>query len=398
MRICVYHTETCKPLRFPGTTSVCDKNLKKGRHPKGTVCMFDCREGCVKRTGGRRRVCKVRGRSKWWTGGRSLECESCTHWTRWYNRDNPSGRGDNEAFPWLRNENPGQICSAPSAIEARVRGTLTPASHTGEQFYRFDTIVGFACFNIHQTDGYCLDYEVRFCCSQNPPYASCLVWPLYGPSADENYTQSFCVNYDVLLPEVTALTSTFSRSLAELGLSNVLTDLEDLRDVGLIPFAGELGPITGGGDGACTHWTRWYNRDHPSGNGDYENLLYLRRENPGQICSAPSAIEARVRGTLTPASQTGEQFLNFDTTVGFECRNIDQTDRYCLDYEVRFCCPLVHGSRRRRQFVESTHWNRVGDVTSLVYDADSGAEEQLVSFAAPNLEDIGENEHLLDGC
>ncbi|XP_066295027.1 E-selectin-like [Branchiostoma lanceolatum] len=37
--------------------------------------MFDCREGCVKDTGNRRRVCKVRGRSKWWTGGRGLKCD-----------------------------------------------------------------------------------------------------------------------------------------------------------------------------------------------------------------------------------------------------------------------------------------------------------------------------------
>ncbi|XP_066291079.1 cartilage intermediate layer protein 1-like [Branchiostoma lanceolatum] len=178
----------------------------------------------------------------------------CTRWTSWYDRDNPSGTGDWETLTDLRRENPGQICSAPLAIEARRRGTQTPASQTDEQFSYFDTTVGFVCKNNDQTDRYCLDYEVRFCCAP------------------------------------------------------------------------------------CTRWTSWYDRDNPSGTGDWETLTDLRRENPGQICSAPSAIEARRRGTQTPASQTGEQFSYFDTTVGFVCKNSDQTDRYCLDYEVRFCC------------------------------------------------------------
>ncbi|XP_078586403.1 uncharacterized protein LOC144868277 isoform X2 [Branchiostoma floridae x Branchiostoma japonicum] len=126
--------------------------------------------------------------------------------------------------------------------------------------------------------------------------ASCLVRPLYGPSADDNYSPDACVNYDVLHPEVTALTRSYNKSLAELGLSNVLRDLEDLRDVGLIPFGGRVGPITSG-----------------------------------------------------------------------------------------------NGTRRRR---EATHWSRVGNVTSLVYDADSGGEEGLVAFAAPDLENLGEADYL----
>ncbi|XP_066276185.1 cartilage intermediate layer protein 1-like isoform X2 [Branchiostoma lanceolatum] len=65
----------CKPLAFKDTTSLCDKEPNgEGWYRDGTVCMLDCREGCVKKTGGRRRVCKVRGRSKWWTGGRGLQC------------------------------------------------------------------------------------------------------------------------------------------------------------------------------------------------------------------------------------------------------------------------------------------------------------------------------------
>ncbi|XP_019619554.1 PREDICTED: fibropellin-1-like [Branchiostoma belcheri] len=65
----------CKPLVFPDTIRDCDKEPNaEGRYPSGTVCNFECRLGCVKDTGGTERVCKVKGRSKWWTGGRGLKC------------------------------------------------------------------------------------------------------------------------------------------------------------------------------------------------------------------------------------------------------------------------------------------------------------------------------------
>ncbi|CAH1257364.1 NOTCH2 [Branchiostoma lanceolatum] len=68
--------KTCKPLNFPDTTSTCHPAAKAdGRYPKGTICTFDCNEGCIRLQGVRQRVCKVKGRTKWWTGGRGLECE-----------------------------------------------------------------------------------------------------------------------------------------------------------------------------------------------------------------------------------------------------------------------------------------------------------------------------------
>ena len=41
-------------------------------------------------------------------------------------------------------------------------------------------------------------------------------------------------------------------------------------------------------------WTKFYNRDRPSGTGDWETLTSLRAENPGQICANPIAVEARL--------------------------------------------------------------------------------------------------------
>ncbi|XP_019630974.1 PREDICTED: fibropellin-1-like isoform X2 [Branchiostoma belcheri] len=65
----------CKPLTFPDTVRSCNQAPNaEGWYRDGTVCNFACRRGCVKDTGGTRRVCKVKGRSKWWTGGRGLKC------------------------------------------------------------------------------------------------------------------------------------------------------------------------------------------------------------------------------------------------------------------------------------------------------------------------------------
>ncbi|XP_078664899.1 uncharacterized protein LOC144907570 [Branchiostoma floridae x Branchiostoma belcheri] len=116
-----------------------------------------------------------------------------------------------------------------------------------------------------QNGGTCVDGVNTYSCNCDPGYegdhcetAQCLLSPLYGQSADEEYSRSSCVNYDVLLPEVTKLTTSFPTSLVEVGLSNVLTDLEELRDLGLIPFEGSVGPL---GNGARRrrsppHWSR----------------------------------------------------------------------------------------------------------------------------------------------
>ncbi|XP_023816898.1 cartilage intermediate layer protein 2-like [Oryzias latipes] len=64
-------------------------------------------------------------------------------------------------------------------------------------------------------------------------------------------------------------------------------------------------------------WTEWFDRDNPSGSGDWELLSDLRKENPGKICETP-------------------QYYN--PTQGFVCRNEDQTFKKCWDYEVRFGC------------------------------------------------------------
>lgn len=53
-------------------------------------------------------------------------------------------------------------------------------------------------------------------------------------------------------------------------------------------------------------WTKWYDRDNPSGTGDWELISNLKTENPGEICNSPLYIEAVTTDTLTPAISTGE--------------------------------------------------------------------------------------------
>ncbi|KAI8494281.1 hypothetical protein Bbelb_280410 [Branchiostoma belcheri] len=86
-------------------------------------------------------------------------------------------------------------------------------------------------------------------------------------------------------------------------------------------------------------WTDWFNRDQPWGDEDNEMLTHLRQDYPGQICATPTAVHARVNSTHQEASLTGQHIHSYDTTAGFVCRNVDQPDGVCLDYEVRFCCP-----------------------------------------------------------
>ncbi|XP_069371519.1 uncharacterized protein [Paralichthys olivaceus] len=88
--------------------------------------------------------------------------------------------------------------------------------------------------------------------------------------------------------------------------------------------------------GVC--WTKWYNRDYPSGTGDWELLSNLKTENPGEICDNPIYIEAVTTDTMTPAISTGENFYAYNPTVGFVCRKEDQKSGQCRNYKVRFGC------------------------------------------------------------
>uniref|UniRef100_A0A3Q1GSN4 Si:dkey-205h13.2 n=1 Tax=Acanthochromis polyacanthus TaxID=80966 RepID=A0A3Q1GSN4_9TELE len=84
--------------------------------------------------------------------------------------------------------------------------------------------------------------------------------------------------------------------------------------------------------------TDWFDHDDPTLNGDYEVLSDLLSIYPRQICPQPIAIEVQtIYGE--PASNTSDNFLNYDATYGFACVNAAQGRRSCGDYKVRFTCP-----------------------------------------------------------
>ncbi|XP_049581800.1 mucin-5AC-like [Syngnathus scovelli] len=87
-------------------------------------------------------------------------------------------------------------------------------------------------------------------------------------------------------------------------------------------------------------WTSWFDRDDPSGTGDYETLYELYKEYPGKICEHPKGIEVR---TILGESlgSTANVIQASDTHTGFICSNADQPYNWpCQDYKVRFLCPL----------------------------------------------------------
>uniref|UniRef100_A0A8C5EQS8 WxxW domain-containing protein n=1 Tax=Gouania willdenowi TaxID=441366 RepID=A0A8C5EQS8_GOUWI len=81
----------------------------------------------------------------------------------------------------------------------------------------------------------------------------------------------------------------------------------------------------------------WFDRDDPSGSGDWETFKDLYKENPGKICPHPRSIEAQtLSGQKAPAP--GDEVILIWPTIGLICKNKDQKDGKCEDYRVRFRC------------------------------------------------------------
>lgn len=82
-------------------------------------------------------------------------------------------------------------------------------------------------------------------------------------------------------------------------------------------------------------WSEWLDRDRASGSGDFE-----LRANFGHICANPTGIEGRVNGTVFQSREDAPDILSsFSAERGLVCRNAEQSDRYCNNYQVRFFCP-----------------------------------------------------------
>ncbi|XP_025030322.1 mucin-5AC-like [Python bivittatus] len=238
--------------------------------------------------------------------------------TIWFNQDNPSGEGDQELLVDLQRLNPHQICSEPLQIEVQTIDGI-PASETGQHFAINDANVGFSCINAEQGKGQrCHDYRVRFTCS----------W-------------SFCKgSQELSTPRPKPLTSLAPTSTLAQNQSAPQFPVEgsSLEPVTVLtPTTPEIKIGAQVEEQACK--TPWFDRDDPSGTGDYELLPDLMDEYPDALCLQPVGIEIQTWDGV-PASETGQHFTINDASHGFACINAQQRKGVlCLDYQVRFFCP-----------------------------------------------------------
>ncbi|XP_061457359.1 uncharacterized protein LOC133372578 isoform X2 [Rhineura floridana] len=273
----------------------------------------------------------------------------CT--TRWFDRDDPSGVGDFETVFDLRKEYPGEICLQPTGIEAQTLEGM-PASSTGQIFHPFNPEEGFACVSKEQHDGFCWDYKVRFTCPldfcsgcttrwfdrDNPSGKGDyeLLVDLRSKYPDQICKEPLSINVQTLdgIPahqtgqkfSVYDSTRGFACVNAEQGPGQFCRDY-------VVRFTCPESFCSG-----CK--TRWFDRDNPSGKGDYELLFNLRSEYPDKICSEPLAMNVQTVDGI-PAQQIGQRFSVFDPLKGFACVNDEQegASKYCRDYKVQFTCP-----------------------------------------------------------
>ncbi|XP_060707891.1 uncharacterized protein LOC132833546 [Hemiscyllium ocellatum] len=205
----------------------------------------------------------------------------CSCKTEWFDRDDPSGKGDSEDLVNLRKDYPEQICSNPIACEVATTAGDSAGS-TGDNIPECSILNGFTCTNADQEDGNCKDYKIRFICPESFfhwlshwAFADILEFVEAFPSphsVDEFLSVYLCKTCQIINMDTTITCQ-----------KTVHMHMED----------------------TCNCKTQWFDRDNPSVTGDYEDLENLRKEYPNQICSSPTACEVETT-TGVPASNTGD--------------------------------------------------------------------------------------------
>jgi len=96
--------------------------------------------------------------------------------------------------------------------------------------------------------------------------------------------------------------------------------------------------IVGYCDLRTSSWTAWHDRDDPTVTGDWEVRDHYK---PSGTCAGlktpPTAIQGRLVKSKLPWTSSGE-VLSVDPDDGLICENRLQVDKFCEDYEVRYCC------------------------------------------------------------
>ncbi|XP_064404368.1 uncharacterized protein LOC135349713 [Halichondria panicea] len=91
--------------------------------------------------------------------------------------------------------------------------------------------------------------------------------------------------------------------------------------------------------GRCNRYcyTKWMDRDNPSGKGDYENFRHVSKTT---VCPEPVGIQCQTT-TGAPYKSTGDSLaVACEPRGGLACINSDQRlGKQCNDYRVRYLCP-----------------------------------------------------------
>uniref|UniRef100_A0AAV2KGN4 WxxW domain-containing protein n=1 Tax=Knipowitschia caucasica TaxID=637954 RepID=A0AAV2KGN4_KNICA len=281
-------------------------------------------------------------------------------WTKWLDRDDPSGEGDFETLADLLEESPDDVCPEPVDVEALTLAGKTPA-------VAGDTVVmnvneGFYCKNKDQKDKKCNDYKVRFSCPPEfckpqlpdpyPVLSEPRCWTKWLDRGDPSGEGDFETLADLLEEspddvcpkpvDVEALTLAGETPAAAgdtvvMNVNGFYCKNKDQKDKKCNDYKVRFScPPEFCKPQLC--WTQWFDRDDPSGTGDWETLADLQKQNPKQICDRPQQIEVVTTVGEHPALSTNQQslFYIFNPLEGFVCKN-SKTQR-CLDYKVRFAC------------------------------------------------------------
>merc|ERR1712130_860200 len=320
------------------------------------------------------------------------ECTDNGSWSSWFDHDNPSGTGDWELLQDRRD-----ACAAPVAIEGRLVGSHATTTTEDISITLTAPNIGLVCQNENQGDGSCLDYEVRFCCIKKVTsleVGTCTgQWSSWddrdNPSGTGDWEQiqfrhdadSLCENPSAVQARVVEKGALETTQNVQLDLNGFVCQNNDqfgemCWDYEVRVCCEEQVDETSLVVGECKFgtWTSWFDRDNPSGTGDWELL-----KDQGGVCERPTAVEARIIGST---AMTTTEVVTI-SLAGFVCQNVNQADRYCEDYEIRYCCGDDKATELTTGTCEGGKWSSwydrdnpggVGDWERII---DHGGHEKL---------------------
>ncbi|KAI4903731.1 hypothetical protein NFI96_005124 [Prochilodus magdalenae] len=102
----------------------------------------------------------------------------------------------------------------------------------------------------------------------------------------------------------------------------------------------------------------WFDRDDPSGNGDYETLEHLRTEYPGKICSKPLGIQATTMSGV-PAKKSGRVIQTCHSWNNRYEISDEDVEKLLRDLKT----PEAHSRKHNESWLRGESWNRTDKQT-----------------------------------